>query len=142
MLGQAVEEGDAETHYDLGLAYKEMGLYDDAVKAFEKALRAPSREVNCRVMIGMCHREQGNASEAITQFKAGLHANPSEREQLSLYYEIAQTYESIGDDAEALYYYDSVLKRDPGFADCASRSDLLRARVARGGSRHDADDDI
>ena len=61
MLEKPVDESDAETHYDLGLAYKEMGLYDEAIKAFEKALRAPGREVRCRLMIGMCHREQGNA---------------------------------------------------------------------------------
>src|SRR5207244_3460574 len=54
MLEKPVDEGDAETHYDLGLAYKEMGLIDEAMKAFEKALRSPSREVGCRVMIGMC----------------------------------------------------------------------------------------
>ncbi len=140
-LQKPVDESDADTHYDLGLAYKEMGLYDEAVKAFDKALRAPTREVQCRVMIGMCHREQGQTSEAINQFKQGLHAEPSEREQLSLYYEIAVTYESIGDDAEALYYFDSVMKRDPSFADCSSRAEMLRARVGRG-VRPPADDDI
>src|SRR5580704_2050599 len=117
MLENPVDEGDAETHYDLGLAYKEMGLFDEAVKAFEKTLRAPNREVQCRVMIGMCHREQGNPQEAIHQFKQGLHASPTDRERLSLYYEIGQTYESIGDGGEALYYFEAVTKRDPTFAD-------------------------
>ena len=46
MLEKPVDESDAETHYDLGLAYKEMGLHDEAIKAFEKALRAPGREVS------------------------------------------------------------------------------------------------
>ncbi|MBA3539667.1 MAG: tetratricopeptide repeat protein [Deltaproteobacteria bacterium] len=141
MLERPVDEGDADTHYDLGLAYKEMGLYDEAIKAFEKTLRAPNREVQCRVMIGVCYREQGLSSEAILQYKAGLHAEPSEREQLSLYYEIAVTYESIGDEAEALYYFDSVMKRDPHFADCSSRAEMLRARVGRG-VRPPEDDDI
>jgi tetratricopeptide (TPR) repeat protein len=131
MLERPVEEGDADTHYDLGLAYKEMGLFDEAMKAFEKVIRAPGREVQCRVMIGMCQREQGNPSEAIHQFKQGLHAEPSERERLSLYYEIGITYESIGDEAEALYYYESVTKRDPGFADAALRADQLRSRVGQ-----------
>jgi len=126
MLERPVEEGDAETHYDLGLAYKEMGLFDEAMKAFEKVIRAPGREVQCRVMIGMCQREQGNPSEAIHQFKQGLHAEPSERERLSLYYEIGITYEAIGDEAEALYYYESVTKRD-----AALRADQLRSRVGQ-----------
>jgi tetratricopeptide (TPR) repeat protein len=130
MLEKPVDEGDAETHYDLGLAYKEMGLYDEAMKAFEKVLRAPGREVQCRVMLGMCQREQHNPSEAIHQFKQGLHANPSDRERLSLYYEIGQTYEQMGDDGEALYYFEAVLKRDAHFADTGHRAEALRGRAA------------
>src|SRR5204862_4446184 len=78
MLEKPLDESDADTHYDLGLAYKEMGLYDEAVKEFEKVLRSPGREVQCRVMIGLCYRDLGNASEAIHQFKQGLHAEPSD----------------------------------------------------------------
>ncbi|MGE3544240.1 MAG: tetratricopeptide repeat protein [Kofleriaceae bacterium] len=128
MLEKPLDESDADTHYDLGLAYKEMGLHEEAVKAFEKALRAPGREVQCRVMIGMCLREQGNATEAIHQFKAGLHAEPHERERLNLHYEIGVTYEGLGDPSEALYYYEMVVKRDPAFADAGMRAERLRGR--------------
>jgi tetratricopeptide (TPR) repeat protein len=129
MLEKPVDEGDADTHYDLGLAYKEMGLYDEAIKAFEKVLRDPRREVQCRVMLGMCQREQGNPQEAIHQFKQGLHAQPTDRERLSLYYEIGITYESIGDGGEALYYFEAVVKREPNFADAATRAEALREQV-------------
>jgi len=139
MLEKPVAENDAETHYDLGLAYKEMGLMDEAIKAFEKAVRAPGREVGCRLMIGMCHREQGNNSEAIHQFKQGLHAEPHERERQSLYYEIACTYELLGDAGEALYYFEMVLKRDPNFADVNSRVIHLREQ---GSYAQHTDDDL
>ncbi|HEY5922976.1 MAG TPA: tetratricopeptide repeat protein [Kofleriaceae bacterium] len=140
MLEKPVDDSDADTHYDLGLAYKEMGLHDEAIKAFEKVLRAPGREVQCRVMIGMCHREMNNPSEAIHEFKQGLHANASERERLSLYYEIGITYESMGDLGEALYYYEAVLKRDPNFADSAHRAEVIRKRGTR--PSQPADDDL
>jgi pilus assembly protein FimV len=140
MLERPVDEGDSDTHYDLGLAYKDMALHDDAIKAFEKALRAPGREVQCRVMIGMCLRDQGNPSDAIHQFKQGLHANPIERERQSLHYEIGITYEVIGDDAEALYYFEMVIKRDPSFADAVARAERLRARGGRAVRTHDDDD--
>jgi tetratricopeptide (TPR) repeat protein len=129
MLEKPIDDADAATHYDLGLAYKEMGLHDEAIKAFEKVLRAPGREVQCRQMIGMCQRDQGNPSEAIHQFKQGLHAEPTDRERLSLYYEIGVTYESIGDGGEALYYFEAVVKRDASFADAGMRADALRKRV-------------
>jgi len=88
----------------------------------------------------MCLREQGNPSEAVHQFKQGLHAAPSERERQSLYYEIGVTYEVIGDDAEALYFFEMVLKRDPNFADTAVRAERLRARGGR--AQHARDDDL
>jgi pilus assembly protein FimV len=140
MLEKPVDESDSATHYDLGLAYKEMDLLDDAIKAFEKALRAPGREIQCRVMIGMCLREMGNPSEAIHQFKQGLHAEPTELERQSLYYEIGVTYESIGDDSEALYFFEMVVKRNPTFADAAQRAERLRSRGGR--AMHAPDDDI
>jgi pilus assembly protein FimV len=128
MLEKPVDESDADTHYDLGLAYKEMGLHDEAIKAFEKVARSPQREVQCRLMIAMCHRDMANPSEAINHFKQALHATPSERERQSLYYEIGVTYESIGDFSEALYYFEMVTKRDPAFADAGARASALRAR--------------
>ena len=142
MLEHAVDEGDAATHFDLGLAYKEMGLFEEAVKAFDKAAGAPGREVSCRVMIGMCYREANNATEAVHQFKQALHADPSEREQQSIYYEIGVTYQTIGDNAEALYYFEMVAKRDPTFADAAARATALRAKGTA--SSHDSalDDDL
>ncbi len=142
MLEKPVDESDADTHYDLGLAYKEMGLYEEAMKAFEKVLRVPAREVTCRIMLGMCQREMGNASEAIQQFKQGLHAEPQERERQSLYYEIGMTYESIGDDSEALYYFEMITKRDPSFADAGARAEALRQRGAGRSQRRHDDDDI
>jgi tetratricopeptide (TPR) repeat protein len=105
-----------------------MGLHDEAIKAFEKVLRSPGREAQCRLMIGMCLREQGNASDAVTQFKEGLHGKASDRERLSLYYEIGVTYEGLGDYSEALYYFEAVQKRDPTFADSAQRAAAIRER--------------
>lgn len=139
MLEKPVDEGDAETHYDLGLAYKEMGLHDEAIKAFEKAAHAPGREVSCRMMIGLILRDQGMMTEAIQQMKQGLHAEPTERERQSLYYELGVTYEMLGDAGEAIYYFEMVLKRDPNFADAGSRVNQLRAM---GGRAQHADDDL
>lgn len=107
---------DTDTHFDLGIAYKEMGLVDDAIKEFQLAMANPQRECLCHTMIGLCRVEQGNFSDAITQFKKGLYADQkTEREELGLYFELGSAYESLQDPQEALYYYQKVQKRDPGF---------------------------
>jgi pilus assembly protein FimV len=123
MLEKPVEDSDADTHYDLGLAYKEMGLYEEAIQEFEKVLPIPQREVQCRLMMGLCFREHADVLSAINQFKAGLHApsiNPTE--QLSLYYEIAISYETgVDDPHEALYFYELIQKRDRNYRDLQTR---------------------
>jgi tetratricopeptide (TPR) repeat protein len=127
VLEKPIDDGDAETHYDLGLAYKEMGLWDEAVKAFEKLSGNSARVVQCKLMIGLCRREQGNFSEAIHAFKAGLHApQVTDREKQSLFYEIGVAYEAMGDAREALYYFEMVTKRDPAFLDANDRVTRLR----------------
>jgi pilus assembly protein FimV len=133
MLEKPVEDEDADTHYDLGLAYKEMGLYEEAIQEFEKVLPMPQREVQCRLMMGLCFREHGDVLSAINQFKAGLHApsiNPTE--QLSLYYEIAISYETgVDDPHEALYFYELIQKRDRDYRDLQVRIVACREKSSR-----------
>jgi tetratricopeptide (TPR) repeat protein len=141
VLEKPVEDGDADTHYDLGLAYKEMGLWDEAIKAFNKVAQVRGREVQCRLMIGLCHREQGNHSEAVHQFKLGLHETAvTDREKQSLFYEIGATYEAMSDPREALYYFEMVVKRDPSFLDASDRAARLRGAAQRGRGRQASDD--
>lgn len=142
MLEKPVEDSDADTHYDLGLAYKEMGLWDEAIKAFDKVAGVPGRAVQCRLMIGLCHRSAGNPSEAVHQFKIGLHeATVTEREKQSLFYEIGVAYEELGDPREALYYLEMVVKRDPSFLDANDRVQRLRAAAGNARRPRQASDD-
>src|SRR6266536_2172746 len=118
---------DFETHYDLGIAYKEMGLLDDAVNEFKLCMKDPAREVQCHLMIGLCCLEKGQVTEAIGHFKKGLYVEGiTERESLSLYFELGQAYERLNDPREALYYYEKVIKRDQHFRDVEKRMNALR----------------
>ncbi len=132
MLQRPVEAQDTDTHFNLGLAYKEMGLYDEAIQEFLNVGQAPGREVQCRLMIGLCFREQGNFLNAVEQFKAGLHVpGISQQEQFALYYEIAVTYETgIGDLRESLYFYEFIYKRAPDYVDVEKRVSTVKQRLA------------
>jgi tetratricopeptide (TPR) repeat protein len=127
VIERGVSAEDFETHYDLGIAYKEMGLIDDAIAEFRIVMKDPAREVQCQLMIGLCLIEKQQFTEAINQFKKGLYVEGiTDPEALSLYYELGQAYEKIGDPREALYYYDKVQKRDPKFRDLPRRLRALR----------------
>lgn len=132
MTKNVIEKGvtaeDYETHYDLGIAYKEMGLLDDAIAEFKLVMKDPTREVQCHLMIGLCCLEKGLQTEAIGHFKKGLYVEGiTDRETLSLYFELGQAYEKLGDPREALYYYEKVLKRDPRFRNIEQVVAALRA---------------
>jgi tetratricopeptide (TPR) repeat protein len=135
VIEKGVTAEDFETHYDLGIAYKEMGLLDDAITEFKAVMKDPTREVQCHLMIGLCCLEKGQQTEAIGHFKKGLYVEGiTEREALSLYFELGQAYEKLADPREALYYYEKVLKRDPRFRNVEKHIEHIRA----GGDGHDA----
>lgn len=113
-----ISESDASTHYDLGVAYKEMGLYADAIGEFELASRDPGRECVCQSMIGVTHLQMGNIEAGIDALIRGLHASHKTVEQeLALTYEIANAYEVLGVPEQALYYFQRVARMSPSYSD-------------------------
>lgn len=128
---QGTEE-DSDTHYDLGIAYREMGLLDDAITEFKVAMRSRDKEVLCHMMIGLCYIEKDLLSEAISQFKTGLYVEGiTERETIALYFELGQAYERLEDYREALYYFEKVAKKDPRFRDVTGRIEQVRRKDSR-----------
>jgi len=113
---------DTDTHFDLGIAYKEMGLLDDAIGEFKLSMSNPVKECLAHTMVGLCLVEKGAFADAISHFKKGLYCDTkSEREELGLYYELGAAYELLHDPKEALYYFQKVQKRDAGFRNVAGR---------------------
>jgi len=122
-----VSESDSQTHYDLGMAYKEMGLHSDAIAEFTMAARDAKRECVCWSMIGLIRTEIGDLDGAIEAFIRGLHAEHKTVEQeLALYFELGAIYQSRDNPQEALYYFDKVMRRDPGFRDVSQRVRTLQ----------------
>ncbi len=117
-----VEESDSATHYDLGVAYREMGLLPDAIKEFELAARDPTRECMCWAMIGMTHLERQEVDEALRAYTRGLSAKQKTAEQeMSLFYDLGRILETQQKTNEALSYYRKILAKDPGYRDVEAR---------------------
>ncbi len=113
-----VAESDAATHYDLGVAYQEMGLLHDAINEFHLAAREPERECVCQSMVGMIHLSLGDVDAAIDSFIRGLHASHRTIDQeLALTYEIGNAYEAQGVADQAVYYFQRAAHIDPGYDD-------------------------
>ncbi len=122
-------DADASTHNDLGIAYKEMGLFDAAIKEFTALGRDPAREVFSLAMIGECHESKGQPAEALVHYKKALN-RPSikDDEATQLYFQLGRVFDSLGDRNEALYFLEKVMKRNPAFEDVSKRVASLRAQ--------------
>jgi pentatricopeptide repeat protein len=113
---------DTETHFDLGIAYKEMGLLQDAIAEFQLCLSNPQKQCIAHTMVGLCQLEKGDVADAIGSFKKGLYVeHKTDREELGLYFELGRAYELLHDPKEAIYYFEKVRKRDPAFRNVNDR---------------------
>ncbi len=113
---------DTETHFDLGIAYKEMGLLQDAIAEFQLCLNNPQKQCIAHTMVGLCQLEKGDVADAIGSFKKGLYVeHKTDREELGLYFELGRAYELLHDPKEAIYYFEKVRKRDPAFRNVNDR---------------------
>jgi len=106
---------DAETHYDLGIAYMEMGLSADAIHEFRTAMEADVRRAECHALIGRCYLRSDNPSEAITWLKRGLRVEGlTGPERLGLLLSLGEAHLAVGDKEEAREYLEEVRKGNPG----------------------------
>jgi tetratricopeptide (TPR) repeat protein len=127
-----VSDNDSATHYDLGVAYKEMGLLADAAREFEIASRDPKRECNCLAMMGMMYRERGELDRAAEAYVRGLSAqHKTVAQEVSLYYDLGTIYEMKNDVDEAIYYFQRITRRDPTYRDVSQRLAALLPRSRR-----------
>jgi tetratricopeptide (TPR) repeat protein len=124
-----VSESDSSTHYDLGVAYKEMGLLPDAINEFRLAAKDTRFECTCNAMIGMIQLELGRLDEAAESYIAALGAPQKTIDQeMSLYYDLGTVYEMKRSNPEALYYFQKIARRDPGYRDVRDRIEALEPK--------------
>ncbi len=113
-----VAESDAATHYDLGVAYYEMGLHSDAISELTLAARDPSRECVCLSMIGTIQLQIGDYDAALEVLHRALNSQYKTADQeLALAYEIANTYEMKTMPEQALHYFEWLVSVSPGYDD-------------------------
>jgi tetratricopeptide (TPR) repeat protein len=111
-----VGEGDTEAHYDLGIAYKEMGLFEDAIGEFRIALGDPTRKLSCLHLMGACALELGRGADAEAHLSQALAAGPLPAQQeAALRIDLGRAYRALGDVVRARAAYKAAQTLDPSF---------------------------
>jgi len=135
--GESESGGDYETHYNMGTAYKEMDLLDQAIQEFQIAasLSNPGddtpRYLQCCNMLGHCFAEKEMPRAALLWFKKGLEApGHTEAEYIALRYELGSAYEQLGDIHRALDLFTEVYGVDVSYRGVAEKIDQLQQQKA------------
>ena len=127
-------EDDAETHYNLGIAFKEMGLLDEAIGELQKVCHAVDRGSNfsqpiqAYTWLAQCLVDKGVPEAAVRWYQQAL-LLPSldDGSRCAIYYDLAQAYEASGDKQSALANFMEVYGSNIDFRDVASRIKALKS---------------
>jgi tetratricopeptide (TPR) repeat protein len=130
-IAENVSHEDYQSHYDLGVAFKEMGLIDEAVAEFQKALKAPKNRLPTYEALGHCFIEKEQYAIASTVLARALgEGGYSDEELIGVLYLLGRAAEALNRSEEALTYYQRVCVVDIEFRDVTGRISAIE-RVAR-----------
>jgi tetratricopeptide (TPR) repeat protein len=127
-VDQQVGQEDFDTRYNLGIAFKEMGLVDEAIAEFQLAAKDPTRQFQCSSMLGICFMEKGMPQLAVNWFEKGLLAQGhSDDEYNGLRYDLAAALQASGAIDRAVDTFTELYAQDSGFRDVAEKLRELKA---------------
>ncbi|HEY0348215.1 MAG TPA: hypothetical protein VGC60_08665 [Pyrinomonadaceae bacterium] len=129
--------GDYETHYNLGLAYQEMDLFEEALEEFQMAISLVSpddgstRYLQCCNLLGHCFMQKGVPQLAVKWFNKGLSSpNTSDDERQALRFDLAAAYEQAGDLNQAKNLFTEIYGVNVSYRGVNERLKSLESRMA------------
>ena len=127
-LGEMGEEEDLETHYNLGIAYREMGLLDEAIGELQKVATASNKgrafryAMQCCTLLGLAFMEKGQPGIAAMWYERALQTPGLDPESiLALRYDLGMAQEMAGDKDAALKSFSQVYAMNIDYRDVAER---------------------
>jgi tetratricopeptide (TPR) repeat protein len=125
---------DHESHYDLGMAYMEMGLYDEAISEFQIAQKGAPIELKSLEMIALCYLEKSEPAEAVRELTRALELpGHGPDETISIRYNLGMAHERLGNLDRALQHYEEVHVLNVDFLKVSTKVRELKQRLS--GSR-------
>ena len=129
-VDEQIAADDMESHYNLGIAYREMGLLDDAISEFSKAEKDPQRYVDCQTLKGLSYADKEDYSNAEIMYQQALDSPYLEDlQRMNLCYELGLLYERSGRIKDALISYKDVLSQDRNYRDIQDKVSSLQATL-------------
>jgi tetratricopeptide (TPR) repeat protein len=123
------QQDEAETHYNLGIAYMEMGLHEEAINEFRISANDSDRKLDSLTLQGICFRDRGNHAEAEEVLTSLLSLKELDSDRiLALRYELGLLYEAAGRNEEALQAFRDIFANNPGFRDTMKKIALLSGK--------------
>ena len=115
-VDEKIGHEDYDTRYNLGIAYKEMGLLEEAIHEFLISSRHPAKFFDSSGLLGLCFREKGMFGEAVSWFERALEAPGRKNEEyLAVKYELVVTYKSQEDYVSAKRAAEEILRVNQGY---------------------------
>ncbi len=115
-VSETLEKGDFQTRFDLGIAYREMELLEDAIGEFRYCLESPDWRLQSLQMIGLSSLDLGRAADAVSHFEQALSApDLSDAQKSGLYFDFGRAQAALGDTDPAHDSFARVRAIDPKF---------------------------
>ena len=131
-IDEKLDEKDHESHYNLGIAYKEMGLIDDAITELQIAANDPERKLQTSTMLAFCYMSKKLYPFAIKEFKKALETmTPSNDSYLRLKNDLAEAHEKNIEYETALKLYEEIHTQDPNFTDIKQKIEKTKSLISK-----------
>ncbi len=129
-VSNTISGEDHESHYDLGMAYMEMGLHDEAIQEFEIASKGGPMELKCLEMIALCYLEKNEPAAAARELDKALQLpGHGPEETISIRYNLGLANERLGNLDRALQHFEEVYLLNVDFLKVATKVREVKARL-------------
>jgi tetratricopeptide (TPR) repeat protein len=132
-IEEELGEQDSETRYNLGIAYKEMGLLEDAIREFKIVAKDPKKILQSSSMLALCYMDKKLYPLAIQEFKKITEVMvPTDDSYLGARCDLADAYVKNSDYNKSLKLYTEIYAQDPKFRDVARKVEIIKKLVSEG----------
>jgi tetratricopeptide (TPR) repeat protein len=124
--------GDAETHYQLGLAFMGQGLLSEAAEELTEAAKDRKLAIDSYSLVSQCHRQRRDFAEAAKWLKTAMaEAKAGTDQYYALVYELAEVMEAAEDRDKAAALFREIHQWNPGYRNVAARLEGLEKAAGR-----------